>query len=133
MPTSTKMTNLIINNVDNQEIYNYMKANGLINENELYLVKGDDDVYATKSTKIDTTLIAANWNSNVYIFNHAAITATCVIDMLPQPTITADQFSALQSANIIGGVQVNGAIQLRAMGTAPYIDIPITFIARGDL
>lgn len=38
MPTNKQISNLVINKVENQEVYNYMKNNNLINEDELYLV-----------------------------------------------------------------------------------------------
>lgn len=45
MPTAKQLDKLIINNVESQEVYDYMEQNGLINEDELYLVEGivDDD------------------------------------------------------------------------------------------
>ena len=38
--TEQELSNLVINNVESQEVYNYMKINGLTNVNELYLVQG---------------------------------------------------------------------------------------------
>ena len=43
MPTNTTVSNLTINKVQNQDVYDYMLANGLIDENQLYLVGGDTD------------------------------------------------------------------------------------------
>lgn len=37
MATEKTLTSLVINKIDSQETYNKMKAQGLINENELYL------------------------------------------------------------------------------------------------
>ena len=41
MPTTTDLNQLIINTVESQEVYDYLKTNGLINEDEIYLVAGD--------------------------------------------------------------------------------------------
>ena len=41
MPTTTDLKQLIINTVESQEVYDYLKTNGLINEDEIYLVAGD--------------------------------------------------------------------------------------------
>ncbi len=40
MPTNKNIPNLIINKVENQTVYNYMRNNSLLNEDELYLIKG---------------------------------------------------------------------------------------------
>ena len=37
MATEKTLTSLVINKIDSQETYNKMKAQGLINEDELYL------------------------------------------------------------------------------------------------
>ena len=36
MPEVKKLDELIINEVKNKEVFNYMKNNGLVNEDELY-------------------------------------------------------------------------------------------------
>ncbi len=38
----TNLSNLVINHVPNEEVFNEMKAAGAINPNELYLVGGTD-------------------------------------------------------------------------------------------
>lgn len=38
MATSKNLSNLVINKIDSQAVYDYMKATGLVNEDELYLV-----------------------------------------------------------------------------------------------
>lgn len=43
MATSKNITELVINKVENQEVYAYMVANGLINDDELYLVGGESE------------------------------------------------------------------------------------------
>ena len=42
MATEKNISNLVINKVENQEVYDYMVANNLINEDELYFVQGED-------------------------------------------------------------------------------------------
>lgn len=41
MPTNKHLTDLIINKVESQAVYDYMVANNLINDDELYLVGGE--------------------------------------------------------------------------------------------
>ena len=43
MATTQTINNLIINNIESQEVYDYMLANGLINDNELYLVHSGEN------------------------------------------------------------------------------------------
>jgi hypothetical protein len=43
MPTITNVNDLVINTVENQEVYDYMLANNLVKDNELYVVEGDDE------------------------------------------------------------------------------------------
>lgn len=42
MATTTDIKNLIINKVESQTVFDYMLANGLLSEEELYLVQGED-------------------------------------------------------------------------------------------
>lgn len=41
MATEKNISNLVINKVENQEVYDYMVTNNLINEDELYFVQGE--------------------------------------------------------------------------------------------
>ena len=41
MSTTTDLKQLVINTVESQEVYHYLKTNGLINEDEIYLVAGE--------------------------------------------------------------------------------------------
>lgn len=94
-----------------------------------------------KSTSYKVTLLASAWSDGVYTWENEAITATCPIELLPQSNIAEAQLKALQKANIIGGAQIGtdanagttGSIQLIAKGSIPSVDIPVTFIVRGDL
>lgn len=86
-----------------------------------------------KSTVANTTLSASGWIGSIYEYTHSAITATNIIELTPAVGITNEQLSALQLANIIGGMQESGCIVLRVMGKTPRIDIPVTFVIRGDV
>lgn len=39
MATEVNVKNLIINKVENATVFNYMKSNGLVNEDELYIIE----------------------------------------------------------------------------------------------
>ena len=41
MPTLKDLTNFVLNRVESKEIYEYMKNNNLVNDDELYLVQDD--------------------------------------------------------------------------------------------
>lgn len=51
MSTEKNLNNLVINKVESQEVYNYMKSNSLINEDELYLVEGTNDINIDEATE----------------------------------------------------------------------------------
>ena len=55
MPTVKELTNLVINKIENPEVFKYMQNNSLINADELYLVGGDDDV----ATQTENGLMSA--------------------------------------------------------------------------
>lgn len=55
MPTEKELTNLVINKIENLEVFKYMQNNSLINADELYLVGGDDDV----ATQTENGLMSA--------------------------------------------------------------------------
>lgn len=90
-------------------------------------------VSGTKSVSETVTLISSSWSDGKYTYSNAAITTTNPIEMIPNKDITSDQLKALQKANIIGGTQKAGSIELVAMGTVPTISIPVDFIIRRDL
>ena len=52
MATNKNLAQLVINRVENQEVYNYMVANGLIKDDELYLIGGDDNGGSDTTTAV---------------------------------------------------------------------------------
>lgn len=92
-----------------------------------------DGAEETKKSIIqNTTITQSGWSGNIWTLSNENITATNIVELLPSEDITSEQLTALQDANIIGGTQAVGSIQLKAMGTVPTIDIPVTFIYRFD-
>lgn len=55
MATEKNLNNLIINKVENQAVYDYMKINNLINADELYFISGADD----NATETESGLMSA--------------------------------------------------------------------------
>ena len=83
------------------------------------------------SLRLPIILYSVLWDNNIYNLL-IDITETTIIELYPDPDITDEQFEALQSANIIGGTQSAGSIQLKAMGDVPTMDIPIFLVIRRD-
>lgn len=52
----TNLQNLVINKVENQEVYDALNTNGAINDNELYLVGGDSSVDSVNGQTGDVNL-----------------------------------------------------------------------------
>ena len=50
MATSEYIKQLVINIVSSQEVYDYMETNGLIKENEPYLVYGSEETIQSITT-----------------------------------------------------------------------------------
>ena len=85
MSTEKNLNNLVINKVESQEVYNYMKANSLINEDELYLVKGadqiateTDDGLMSSEDKIKLDNIAEGAEVNQNAFSNVTIGSTTI-------------------------------------------------------
>lgn len=55
MATEKKINNLVINKVESQAVYDYMAANNLINEDELYLVEGTEGSSIVIDSELSTT------------------------------------------------------------------------------
>lgn len=56
MATSKEITNLVINKVESQEVYDYMAENNLINDDELYLVQsGSEEFELTIDSELSST------------------------------------------------------------------------------
>lgn len=85
-----------------------------------------------KTTTKNITLTAASWSSGSYTISDSLITATSNQEIIPAPSISADQYKALVKASIVATGQTAGAITIKAFGTVPSINIPITVIFRGE-
>ena len=102
------------------------------NKSITIIATGEAVAESSVTKKFTTILLGSSWSNKKYTVTNSAITATNVVELYPAPTITNEQFEALQSANVIGGTQTTGSIELKAMGDVPTIDIPVVFLVRGD-
>ena len=59
MSTEKNLNNLVINKVESQDVYDYMKANSLINADELYLVEGNNEINIEEATETESGLMSA--------------------------------------------------------------------------
>lgn len=84
------------------------------------------------STTVNMTLYAETWNDGSYTITNDLITSTSNQEIIPTVGITADQYKAMGAAMIVDGGQSAGSLTLKALGTAPTIDIPIRIIFRGE-
>ena len=86
MPTEKNLSNLIINKVESKEVYNYMVANNLVNEDEMYLVQGDDEAQII----VDSALSATSENP---VQNKVIATAINDLNALVGDTPVSDQIN----------------------------------------
>lgn len=70
MSTEKNLTNLVINKVESQDVYDYMKANNLINADELYLVKGNNEI---EIAAITTEQIDAICGAKIYAGSEVSV------------------------------------------------------------
>lgn len=91
--------------------------------------------YVKTSEIIETVIYASKWTSdNRYtISNNKILRATQPIEMLPGKSITAEQLTTIQIANLVEHSQAVGSVTFKAMGEKPTIDIPVKLIVRGDM
>ena len=96
--------------------------------------KGTD--YAGTSKTVTATLLAASWTGSsapyTYTLAVTGVTANSNQELLPALTITEEQLTALQAANIQDGGQAANSVTLTAFGDKPTINLPIRVIVRGD-
>ena len=102
-----------------------------------YVIQGIDDVAATYNSfiarlnlyDINATLNAGAWltsgNYKIYNIVNSRISATCEVEIYPDPAMTAVQFNAYNAAKIIGYSQSNGTATIQARGAPPTVHIPI--------
>ena len=86
---------------------------------------------AVKAIVINTTLVATTWSSSSYVIENTSFTVDSNQEITPSSTISLIQLKALQKAQIVGSSQGLGSCTIKALGTVPTIDIPITIIIRG--
>ena len=86
MPIEKGLSNLIINKVESKEVYNYMVANNLVNEDEMYLVQGDDEAQIIVDSALNTT-------SENPVQNKVVATAINNLNTLVGDTPVSDQIN----------------------------------------
>ena len=84
------------------------------------------------TTTKSITLSASGWSSGTYTISDGLITATSNQEIIPSPSISADQYKALVKASLVATGQSAGSITIKAFGATPTINIPVTVIFRGE-
>ena len=84
------------------------------------------------TTSKNITLAASGWSSGTYTISDSLITATSNQEIIPAPSISANQYKALVKASLVATGQTTGSITIKAFGTTPSINIPVTVIFRGE-
>lgn len=84
------------------------------------------------TTSKNITLSASSWSGGTYTISDSLITATSNQEIIPATNISADQYKALVKASLVATGQTAGSITIKAFGTTPTINIPVTIIFRGE-
>ena len=77
---------------------------------------------------LDVTLASASWSSNQYTVTNTALALNKVKFLSVPTSITDVQREAISSANIVPIAEAEGSITLKALESAPIIDVPIQII-----
>jgi len=88
-----------------------------------------------RSKVYDVTLLALSWlgaSSPPYTYIVSTITSinsNAIVHIIPNPNITPAEYTSYTNAKIIsGGIDTNGYVNLKAVGTKPLINIPVRII-----
>lgn len=84
------------------------------------------------TTTKSITLSASGWSSGTYTISDSLITTTSNQEIIPSPSISADQYKALVKASLVATGQSARSVTIKAFGATPTIDIPVTVIFRGE-
>ena len=87
-----------------------------------------------RSKVYDVTLLALSWlgASSPYTYIISTITSinsNAIVHIIPSSNITSTEYTSYTNAKIIdGGINSNGYVTLKAVGTKPLINIPVRII-----
>lgn len=99
-------------------------------------IEVDGTLRVKATTTQNKTLLASSWTGANAPFQYelsvTGVTASSNQDILPSPSITAEQFDFASGAKIIEHHQETNKIVLWAIGDKPTVDIPIKVILRGE-
>lgn len=83
---------------------------------------------------INATLTSTGWSGSSAPYSQTltidGVTSSSIIEVVPQSNITTAQVNAMANAMIITGTQSTNSMTLKAFGTKPTINLPITVIIR---
>lgn len=114
MPSSKNLANLVVNKIENKEVWEYMKTNNLINDDELYLIQEDNEgayefdiepvsVPSTGSITVSDSRIKADMTGTF-------IPDLSVIDLISNISVTCAEGSATITATT--SYEIPGVLRL---------------------
>lgn len=128
MPTFTQRE---LTSKNPQDIAEYLQE---LVRNLRYILSNLDETNVPQLRKTETaklyadiTLTPNDWNGSkapyTAILTDNAITVSGVYALIPATDVTADEFTAFQNAQLMGGAQTKGELEIIAWGEKPTIDI----------
>lgn len=114
-----------------------------VGESTNYLQSQIDTLRSTKSNlskvinfEIEPSLWIS-WNSNnapyISTINLTEVLINSIVEVGLSNNATDEQVQAWFNASVVGGIQGNGYITLKAYGFKPSIKIPVVIVVRGDV
>lgn len=80
------------------------------------------------------TLYADQWDEDTqeYTLTVNGVDSNTNVEVFPQSVMTPDEYNEMSLACILGGMQSENTIKLKAYGVIPEMDLPIMIMVRGD-
>lgn len=142
MPTSKTLTNLVINRVESQEVYQNLVDTGRINADELYLVEGEDTNFV-KDVQFNGKSVVEDQTANII---DATATSSGLMSAADKTKLDSVENGAnnytlpIASDALLGGIKTNYATSDKNYGvkvddngaayvTVPWIDTDTTYTA----
>jgi hypothetical protein len=83
------------------------------------------------STIVSITLSSASWSSGTYTYSNSSITANSKVTIVPNATnTTGTMYDAIAAGKLAGTVSA-GQVVIKALGTAPTIDVTCDLLIEG--
>lgn len=121
------------NQTDTSYINSFIDFRNMGNDSYGKIYEHNGMLYFSGANKTeDIEILAQNFNANgEYVIENSYITENSIQEIFPSSSINLEQYNAFNNACLIGTTQKVGECTIKALGTIPTINIPVTLLIRG--